>query len=229
MNFVKVFFVTLLSIMIIVFFWFVYFDSERLVVRSVNVSSSIGFFPDGIDKKVKDYIGGNILFIDKVYLIEKLKSSSSDVENVDIVIYPPDAVSVDVIYREPVIKVIYKGRVGKFFDGEFREVKEYAPGMFSNLVAIFAESWDEKTFREIAKIISKLDSSILNSKFFTKVFVVKEDGVYAMNKNYDITVFFGKVIDEDKLRKSFLVIKYIIQRNLSVRFVDARFDNMIGK
>jgi hypothetical protein len=229
MNFVKVFLVILLSILLIVFFWLVYFDSDRLVVKNVKISSSIGFFPDGIDKKIKDSVGGNILLIDRLYLKEKLKGLSSDVESVDVVVYPPDTLSVDVIYRIPVVRVVYKSGVNKFFDGEFREVNEYVPGMFSNLVVVFVESWDEKTLREISKIVSRIDSSILSSRFFPKAFVVKEEGVYAMNKYYDITVFFGNEVNEDKVKKSFLVIKYIIQRNLPVRFVDARFDNMIGR
>jgi len=71
--------------------------------------------------------------------------------------------------------------------------------------------------------------NIVKSKFFPRVFVVKGDGIYGMNQTYEITAFFGKDIDYDKLKKSFLVTKYIVQKNLPIKFVDARFDNIIGK
>ena len=135
----------------------------------------------------------------------------------------------DLIYREPIVRVVSKNGVNRFFDKDFNEVREYSNGIFSNVVVVFAEVWDESSLRRIASVISEMDVSIVNSKFFPRVFVVKGDGIYGMNQTYEITAFFGKDIDYDKLKKSFLVTKYIVQKNLPIKFVDARFDNIIGK
>jgi len=229
MNFLKGFTVTLFSLIILIVFFLVYFDSDRLQIRNVKISSSIGFFPGGVDKEVNGLIKGNILFVDRVSLGEKIKRIDHDIENVDIVIYPPDTVSVDLIYREPIVRVVSKNGVNRFFDKDFNEVREYSNGIFSNVVVVFAEVWDESSLRRIASVISEMDVNIVNSKFFPRVFVVKGDGIYGMNQTYEITAFFGKDIDYDKLKKSFLVTKYIVQKNLPIKFVDARFDNIIGK
>ncbi|MCS7298347.1 MAG: hypothetical protein RMJ37_00080 [Spirochaetia bacterium] len=229
MNFVKLVFVVTLSLVILISTIVIYYDTPRLRVENVNITHNIRYYPTSLDEKISSMIRNeNILALDKPILENTIKNLSEDIKDARVLIYPPNTVHISVIHRKPIVKV-FTGRGYTLYDEDVMEVKSYDKESFDRAITIIPKTTIRKEILEnIIKEVHLLDEDILVSKYFPNVFITDRDGIYGFNSNFKINIYFGEEISREKLRKAFLSTRYIVQKKLPVRYVDARYENIIA-
>lgn len=229
MNFFKLVFVIILSVVILLSVFLVYFDSEKAKVREIKINSNIARTDKTLFSAISNFLEGRSIFLlDKVTIEEKIKSFSKDLRDVNVIIYPPDSVYVNLIFREPILKV-FLGNSYVVYDEELREIFNYDKDSFERAITLIPKRSIKKEFlRDIVDSVRNLDYEIRHSKYFPDVFILDKDGIYAFNSTYKINIYFGYSIDESKVKRAFLSTRYIVQKRLPVRYIDARFDNVIA-
>ncbi|MCX8029408.1 MAG: hypothetical protein N2712_05355 [Brevinematales bacterium] len=229
MNFIKLTFVIILSILIVLVLLAVYYDSDRLKIKNVTINHNVKNYNEYIDQVIVNMVKDkNIIFLDKVIIEKNVSRMSEDLKGVRVIMYPPDTVYIDVIHRKPVVKV-FNGNGYVLYDEDMNTVDKYDKEIFDELITIVPKvSADSGVLENIISTVSATDASIKMSKYFPDVFIVDKDGIYGFNSLYKINIYFGSRMNSEKLKKAFLSTKYIIQKKLPVRYIDARFENLIA-
>lgn len=229
MNFFKLVFVIVLSIVILLSVFLVYLDSERTKVREIKISYNVAKPDKFLFSSISNLLEGKSIFsLDKILIEEKIKLFSDDIKDVNVIIYPPDSVYVSLVFREPVLKV-FLGNSYIVYDEELREIINYDRESFEKAITLIPKRPIKKEFlQSIIDSVKNLDYEIRYSKYFPDVFILDKDGIYAFNSIFKINIYFGYSIDESKVKKAFLSTRYIVQKKLPVRYIDARFDNVIA-
>lgn len=229
MNFFKLVFVIVLSVVILLSIFLVYLDSEKTKVKEIKINYNVSKTDKILFSSISNLLEGeNIFSLDKIMVEEKIKSLSKDIKDVNVIIYPPNSVYVNLIFREPVLK-IFLGNSYIVYDEELTEIINYDKESFDRAITLIPKRAVKKEFlRDIVNSVKNLDYEIRYSKYFPDVFILDKDGIYAFNSTYKINIYFGYSIDESKVKKAFLSTRYIVQRKLPVRYIDARFDNIIA-
>lgn len=229
MNFVKLVFVITLSLVILISTIVIYYDTPRLRVENVNITHNIKYYPVSLNDEITSMVRNeNILALDKLTLESVIKRLYEDIKDAKILIYPPNTVHISIVHRKPVVKV-FTGRGYILYDEDAREVKNYDKESFDRAITIIPKITIRKeTLENIIKEVHLIDEDILASKYFPNVFITDRDGIYGFNSNFKINIYFGEKINKEKLRKAFLSTRYIVQKKLPVRYIDARYENIIA-
>ncbi len=229
MNFFKLVFVIVLSIVILLSIFLVYTDSEKTKVKEVKINCNVSRSDKFLFTSISNLLEGeNIFLLDKITVEERIKLFSKDIKDVNVIIYPPNSVYVNLVFREPILKV-FLGNSYIVYDEELKEVVNYDKNSFERAITLIPKRSVKKEFlQDIINSVKNLDYEIRYSKYFPDVFILDKDGIYAFNSTYKINIYFGYSIDESKVKKAFLSTRYIIQKKLPVRYIDARFDNIIA-
>ncbi len=231
MRFFKLFLYVTTSIIIPVYIIFSYIGNPKIVVRNVNINPNIDF----VDKELVKYAAEGIyqkpiLAIDTRFLEKDISLRFRDIKRVKVLVIPPDKINIDVEYKVPVVKLKtqYSGFV--FLDSDLNPVKEYKKSIFDNLPTILVETTDYRVkLSNIVDSLSQIDPATLKSYSFPEIFIIRDSGIYAFNTKYKIMIFFGNDIDYRRLNRSYLTTKYIIQKKLPTRYIDARYDTFVAK
>ncbi|MGC8870129.1 MAG: cell division protein FtsQ/DivIB [Brevinematia bacterium] len=228
MKFFKLVFVIVFSILLLMSFVVIYSDSERLKIKEVKITSNLPL--DSITKERINglLLGKSIIAIDKISIENIIRNQFDDIKEASISIYPPDSVYVNLVYRKPILKVLL-GDKYKLFDEDLREILKYDNASFEKALTVIPKSRiNNDLLRDLASALKNLGEDILYSKYFVDTFILDKDGVYGFNSKYRINIFFGNSIDDNKLKRAFLSSRYIIQKNLPNRYIDARYNNVIA-
>ncbi|MEN2997801.1 MAG: hypothetical protein ABDH28_02010 [Brevinematia bacterium] len=230
MNFVKLVFVIILSLVIPLGLTLTYCDSPRTKVKNMKITQNIDRSDAFVCERIVSLFSNKSIFeVDKLTFEKEIESFSSGIKEVSVFIYPPDSVHISVMYREPVIKVFVGGNTYILYDEELNEVKNYDRRAFESAVTVVQKvNVKKELLQDIARSVYSLDRVITLSKYFPDTFIVDRDGVYGFNSKFKINIYFGHSVDESKIKKAFLSTRYIIQKGLPVRYIDARFDNVIA-
>lgn len=228
MSLLKPMVVTMLSLLILFSAVVIYYDSSRTRIKNVKISKNINNEDRVLQEKILTLISNARLFdVDRVSLERKIASFSGDLRDVNVLVYPPDTVYVELVYRVPVIK-FFTGSGYILYDEKLEEVTSYDETSFNRAVTVISKKGLRKEFLiDIVNSIRNLDEEITFSKYFPDVFII-DDGIYGFNSTFKINIYFGHSVDENKVKRAFLSTKYIIQKRLPVRYVDARFENVIA-
>lgn len=228
MSFFKLVFVITSSLLILMSFVVIYSDSDKLKIKEVKVSGNLPVDEMTKTKISQMFLNKNIIDIDKLYNENEIKVKLDDIRDVNVVIYPPSSVYVNLIYRKPIIKV-FLGDKYKLFDEDLKEVFNYDNESFQRAFTVIPKyRLNNELLKDLAYSLHDLGDDILYSKYFVDTFILDKDGLYGFNSKYRINVFFGNSIDEKKLKRAFLSLRYIIQKKLPNRYIDARYDNVIA-
>lgn len=227
MNFFKLVFVIVSSVLILTSFIVIYSDSDKLKIKEVKVNANLPVDEITKDKIAKIFLNKNILGIDKIYSEASIRKID-DFKEVNVSIYPPNSIYVNLVYRKPIIKV-FLGDGYKLFDEDLREIFNYDNESFQKSFTVIPKyRLNYDMLKDLAYSLRDLGEDILYSKYFIDTFVIDKDGLYGFNSKYRVNIFFGSSIDEKKLKRAFLSLRYIIQKGLSIRYIDARYDNVIA-
>ncbi|MFN4244858.1 MAG: hypothetical protein ACK4F9_01735 [Brevinematia bacterium] len=229
MNFLKLVFVTTISITILVLLILVYWDSDRTKVKNVRITQNISKPDTYLNSRIVDFIENKSIFdIDKIDLEKEVKLLSKELKSANVVIYPPDTVYVNLVYSEPIVKLLV-GNKYILYDENLNQINSYDEASLNEAITLVArKAINKEILRDIVMSLQNTDKSIKRSKYFPSVFVFDENGIHGFNVTFKINIYFGFSIDETKIKKAFLSTKYIIQKKLPVRYIDARFDNVIA-
>ena len=227
MNFFSLVFVITMSLTILTSFTLTYYDSEKTKIKNIKITQNIDKTDFDLNEKIKNLIKNKSIFeIDKIELEKEIKNLSKEIKTANVLIYPPDTVYINLTYNEPIIKLFIENKY-ILYDENLNEVKLYTKKSFDEAITVIVKKPIKKEFlKDLVTSLQNTDKSIKNSKYFPQIFIFDENGIYGFNSTFKINVYFGFSIDETKIRKAFLSTKYIIQKKLPVRYIDARFDNI---
>lgn len=229
MNFIKLVFVIAFSLVILLSLFTIYYDSTRTKISNVKIVQNVEIKNEILSKRIENLLKNRSIFdIDKISIEKDIKSFSKEIKSVNLIVYPPDTAYVSLMFREPVIK-LFTGNNYILYDEELNEISSYDKNSYEKAITIIPKRPPRREFlQDIAKSLYLLDKEIIYSRYFPDVFILDKDGIYGFNSTFKINIYFGYSIDESKVKKAFLSTKYIIQKKLPVRYIDARFDNVIA-